>query len=83
MRTKQVCIEQFLYQTIYCSHTDILYHLCFKVFLIQISYVCLTRGRSRGRVQGVCTPPPPPKMTCGFLVQLVFCQKKNYLVYWF
>ena len=32
------------------------------------------RGRSRGRVQGVSTPPPP-EMTCGFLIQLVFCQK--------
>ena len=31
------------------------------------------RGVSRGRVQRVCTPPP--KMTCGFLIQLVFCKK--------
>ena len=22
-------------------------------------------------------PPPPPEMTCGFLIQLVFCQKKT------
>ena len=29
------------------------------------------RGGSRGRVQGVRTPP---EMTCGFLIQLVFCQ---------
>ena len=35
-----------------------------------------TRGGSRGRVQGVHTPPPPPEMTCGFLIQLVFCKKK-------
>ena len=21
--------------------------------------------------------PPPPKMTCGFLIQLVFCKKKT------
>ena len=26
--------------------------------------------------------PPPPQMTCGFLIQLVFCKKKNYVVYW-
>ena len=32
------------------------------------------RGGSRGRVQGV---PPPPEMTCGFLIQLVFCEKKT------
>ena len=33
-----------------------------------------SRGGSRGRVQGVCTPP---EMTCGFLIQLVFCKKKK------
>ena len=36
------------------------------------------RGRSRWRVQGVRTPP---EMTCGFLIQLVFCKKKIG-VYW-
>ena len=25
---------------------------------------------------------PLPEMTCGFLIQLVFCKKKNYVVYW-
>ena len=25
--------------------------------------------------------PPPPEMTCGFLIQLVFCQKKKTM--WF
>ena len=35
------------------------------------------RGGGRG-----CAPPPPPGMTCGFLIQLVFCEKKkNYVVY--
>ena len=37
-------------------------------------------GGSRKRVQGVRTSPP--EMTCGFLIQLVFCKKKNYVVYW-
>ena len=37
----------------------------------------VNRGGSRGRVQGVRTPPPSPEMTCGFLIQLVFCQKKT------
>ena len=32
------------------------------------------RGGSRRRVQGVRTPP---EMTCGFLIQLVFCKKKT------
>ena len=35
------------------------------------------RDGSRGRVQGVRTPPPPPEMNCGFLIQLVFCPKKT------
>ena len=39
------------------------------------------RGGPRGRVQGVRTPPPPREMTCGFLIQLVFCQKKKTM--WF
>ena len=37
----------------------------------------LVRGGSRGRMQGVRAPPPPPEMTCGFLIQLVFCKKKT------
>ena len=31
-----------------------------------------SRGGSRGRVQGV-----RPEMTCGFLIQLVFCKKRT------
>ena len=38
------------------------------------------RGRSRGRVEGVHTPPPPPELTCGFQIKMVFCKKKNYVV---
>ena len=37
---------------------------------------CL-RGESRGRVQGVRTPPPTSEMTCGFLIRLEFCKKKK------
>ena len=36
------------------------------------------RGGSRGRVQGVRTPP---EMTCGFLIQQVFSKKKKTM--WF
>ena len=32
---------------------------------------------SRGRVQGVRTPLSTPEMTCGFLIQLVFCKEKT------
>ena len=35
-----------------------------------------------GGCRGCVPPPPPHEMTCGFLIQLVFCQKKNYVVYW-
>ena len=24
-----------------------------------------------------CAPPPPPEMTCGFLIQMIFCKKKK------
>ena len=27
--------------------------------------------------------PPPPEMTCGFLIQLVFCKKKKKKTMWF
>ena len=43
-------------------------------FYFPINYCWVHRGGSRGRVQGVRTPSP--EMTCGFLIQLVFCKKK-------
>ena len=48
---------------------------------LQIIQICCgkeytNRGGSRGRLQGVRTPPPP-EMTCGFLLQLVLCKKKT------
>ena len=47
-----------------------------------MSLVYTLRVGSRGRVQGVRTPPPThPEMTCGFVIQLVFCKKKQKL--WF
>ena len=30
-----------------------------------------------------CTHPPPPEMTCGFLIQLVFCKKRKKKTMWF
>ena len=38
-----------------------------------------------GGCRGCAPLPPPPEMTCGFIIQLVFCkkiEKKNYVVYW-
>ena len=35
------------------------------------------RGAFWGRVQGLRTPLPPLEMTCGFVIQLVFCKKKT------
>ena len=34
-----------------------------------------------GRCRGCAPPSPPPEMTCGFLIQLVFCEKKKTM--WF
>ena len=39
---------------------------------VQLSEYDIFRGGSRGRVQGLRTPPPSPEMTCGSLIQLVF-----------
>ena len=38
---------------------------------LQTLFHWIYRGGSRGRVQGVRTPP---EMNCGFLIQLVFCK---------
>ena len=35
------------------------------------------RGGSRREGAGGAHPPPHPEMPCGFLIQLVFCQKKT------
>ena len=37
----------------------------------------IPRGGSGGWGRGGPPPPPPPEMTRGFLIQLVFCQKKT------
>ena len=55
-------------QIIFCS--------CVNKTPLFSSLRSLFRGGSRGRVQGVPTPLPP-EMTCGFLIQLVFCKKKK------
>ena len=47
------------------------------VYLVLRSSSCY-RGGSRGKVR----TPPTPEMTFGFLIHLVFCKKKNYVVYW-
>ena len=36
----------------------------------------INRADLRGGCRGCALPPPPPEMTCGFLIQLVFCKKK-------
>ena len=38
------------------------------------NFPCHHRGGSRG--EGAGGVPPPPEMTCGFLIELVFCKKK-------
>ena len=39
------------------------------------------QGRIYGESAGGAHPPPPLEMTCGFLIQLVFCKKKKTI--WF
>ena len=46
-------------------------------YMARFWYFGLYRGASRGRVQAVRTPSPRPEMTSGFLIHLVFCQKKK------
>ena len=44
------------------------------IFCVCFSIPSKFRGGSRGRVQGVCTLS---EMTCGFLIQLIFCKNKK------
>ena len=48
-----------------------------RAFLIPADSGADLGGGCRG-----CASPPPPEMTSGFLIQLVYCRKKNYVVYW-
>ena len=51
----------------------------FGSFVPYSVFVTSFRGGSRGRVQGMTPPLPPPEMACGFLIQL-YSEKKNYVV---
>ena len=46
------------------------------VQFIAIQTLVFTGADLGGGCRG-CAPSPPPKMTCGFLIQLVFCKKKT------
>ena len=48
--------------------------------MTEMGFIHLIPGADLGGGCRGCAPPPP-EMTCGFLIQLVFC-KKNYVVYW-
>ena len=44
------------------------------------SLYSMASGTDLGGGYRGCAPlPPPPEMTCGFLIQLVFCKKRNKL----
>ena len=45
-----------------------------------VSFVFIS-GADLGGGCRECAPPPPPEMTCGFLIQLVSCKKKKTM--WF
>ena len=38
---------------------------------------CTVPGEDLGGGRRGCAPPPRPEMTCGFLIQLVFCKTKT------
>ena len=41
------------------------------------AYIVKKAGADLGGGCSGCAPPLPPEMTCGFLIQLVFCKKKT------
>ena len=50
-----------------------------EICKMSLSCTMKTGADLGGRFRGCAIPPP--EMTCGFLIQLVFCKKKNYVVY--
>ena len=56
-------------------------HLGWLLFCLCFNLVTRWAGGVLGGGGGGCAPPPPPEKTCGFLIQLVFCQKKKAM--WF
>ena len=52
-----------------------------EAMMTEMGFIHLIPGADLGGGCRGCSPPPP-KMTCGFLIQLVFCKKKNFVVYW-
>ena len=72
-------------ETINCTNTphpsgiSTVRPLCLYMTMLLTSH---TQGLFLGEGAGGAHPPPPPEMTCSFLIQLVFCKKKNYEGYW-
>ena len=48
-------------------------------FVVHSATILVFRWHTGADLGGGCRgcDPPPPEMTCGFLIQLVFCQKKK------
>ena len=46
---------------------------------LKLQTALIYQGRIQGESAGGANPPspPPPEITCGFLIQLVFCNKKK------
>ena len=74
MFTTKIWHKQWMHTSSYCSD-------CFSslsvVFLKSITSSGADLG---GGGRGAHPPPPPLEMTCGFLIQLVFCKKSGLLV---
>ena len=64
------------YSTVWSDITVKLKRNTFIYFVYRSHFITFPGGGSRGRVQGVRTPPPP-EMTCSFIIELVFCKKRK------
>ena len=62
---------------VFCSISPMKVHAQLQGLLLRYSYSGTYRGGSRGRVQGVRTPP---EMTCGFLINTVESASQLYKI---
>ena len=84
-------VQRSLYSLIFVFTMENYLSLCHSEICavddFDFSFICglavryfLSRGGSRGRVQGVRTPPPTPEMTCGFLINTVQSASQLYKI---
>ena len=98
LQTEWWCIMQMINKSSWGGNNNIrtFTQRCFLTLNIKATYKVVQNSSweessykspdsNQGRIYGESAGgahPPPPEMICGFLTQLVFCKKKNYVVYW-